>query len=315
MPPFLAWILGVGLLGVVVAAVAVIATRPAARARAERRRRYLLPETDQRVPLAEPSQPPHAGPPEVELALAGPDAHVPRRSGLSVAATAEAVDADRAAAGGLPIPQRTPAGRITGRLVRTLEGEAILTTPPFVLRSGVFTPRQARFASALMRRLPAWAVLCPKVRLDTLLTPTPPDGRDPDDWRAWRRRTRLRCVDLLICDRRIAGWKPVLAIVLAHRSAADADAPASPPRSATTVGGGEDRMIDEILHAAGLPMLRVEGDLVTDWAVIAPYVEQMILPSVGEDASEDSGDRLLGVDPDAAVRLLREDADKGWLLE
>jgi hypothetical protein len=198
---------------------------------------------------------------------------------------------------------------VTGRLVNTPDGEMILTTPPFALRGPLFPGRSGRFVNMLMRRVPAWVAVCPKVRLDALLTPTRPDGRDPADWREWRRRVRVRSVDLVLCDRR--DWRPVVAVVFDPRPAVDARA----------IAGGQDRIIDEVLAGVGLPLLRLSGVFEKDWPVIKPYVDELILPSVDErrviEASYAQG-RVEGAGGDeegGAVNLLRMDDSRGGILE
>lgn len=114
-----------------------------------------------------------------------------------------------------------------GRLVHTPDGEMILTRPPFALKGNVFSSRVGGYVNGLSRRLPAWVVACPRIRMDSLVTPTPPDGRDPTDWSTWRRRVRMRSIDILLCDRR--DWKPLLAIML--------ERPAQLTRRGVAVGG------------------------------------------------------------------------------
>lgn len=195
-----------------------------------------------------------------------------------------------------------------GRVVRTPDGEAILTNPPFKLRGAVFSKRHGKYTASMMRRLPPWLVLMPRVRLDTLVTPTSPDGRDPADWRTWRRRVRMRSVDLILCDRRT--WTPILAILFDRSSSV---------ARASMIGGGRDNIVDEVLMTIGLPFIRATGNLKEDWHVIRPYVEQAMLPSVGElDLDEAVAEDPLGGtawDASAAVTLLKIDDEKGWLLE
>jgi hypothetical protein len=191
-----------------------------------------------------------------------------------------------------------------GRFVNTPDGEMLLTEPPFKLRDTVFSRRNGRYAQALLRRLPPWLMICPRVRLDSILTPTSPDGRDPNDWREWRRRVRVRCIDILVCDRRT--WSPVLAIMI------DREATSTP--SATTIGGGRDRIVDEVLNAVGLPLVRGSGVFKEDWPIIRPHVEQAMLPAPAE-----SGEQPVEIgnawDASAAVALLRMDDEEGWVLE
>lgn len=146
-------------------------------------------------------------------------------------------------------------------MVLTPDGEMIITTPPFRLRETILSPREAAYAAAISRRLPRGLVLCPKVRLESLLTPTPPDGRDPEDWRTWRRRVRMRAVDFVICDTSGGRWRPLIAVEVDR-----------PPMAIRKIGGGVDRIIDEVLTAAGLPFVRCTGEPDADWPMIEPYL-------------------------------------------
>ena len=281
-----AWILGIIGVAVFAAAIYAIATSgPKARAREERRRRFYLEETGERIDLAgEPEGTPSL-PPIGEVA---PSHEMPSRGAEAAPAVVETQD---------PRPSR----KALGRLVMTPDGEAILTTPPFELREAIFTHKSGRYVSALYRRVPPWVVVCPKVRLDALLTPTAPDGRDAEDWRTWRNRVRVRSVDFVLCDRRT--WKPLLAVVI---DGAHSDA--------HKVGGGKDRIIDEVLGAVGLPFVRGTGRFVDDWPMIRPHVEHAILPAPDETETvqPDEGGRAR---PNGAVAMLRMDEHKGWLLE
>ena len=191
----------------------------------------------------------------------------------------------------------------SGRMVSTPDGEMILTTPPFALRNAIFSNRSGRFVNMLARRAPAWVMVCPRVRLDALLTPTKPDGRDPADWREWRKRVRVRSVDLVLCDRRT--WRPLVAILFDKTRNIDA----------RKVAGGQDRMIDEVLGAAGLPLLRLSGEFERDWPLVKPYVEESILPHMTDEQVLDASMRTERVSGEGAVTLLRMDQEKGWVLE
>lgn len=281
-----AWILGIIGVAVFAAAIYAIATSgPKARAREERRRRFHLRETGERIELA-------GAPPEAAALPA-----IEEAAPISVSAPMRAEAEPAIVETQEPRPTRQP----LGRLVMTPEGEAILTTPPFELRESLFTNRSGRYVSALYRRVPPWVVVCPKVRLDALLTPTPPDGRDAEDWRTWRNRVRMRSVDFVLCDRRT--WKPLLAMVIdtAHNDA-------------HKLGGGKDRIVDEVLGAVGLPFVRGTGRFVDDWPMIRPYIEHAILPAPQESeaAPLDEAGRAR---PNGAVAMLRMDEHKGWLLE
>jgi hypothetical protein len=163
-----------------------------------------------------------------------------------------------------------------------------------------------RFVNGLSRRLPAWVIVCPRVRLDTLIVPTKPkiagEG-DAADWRDWRRRVRVRALDLVLCDRRT--WRPLVAVLFDLRKIVDARA----------IAGGQDRMIDEVLNHVGLPLLHLTGDIVADWPLIQPYVEESILHHLTDEELLDASNRARPIDGDGAVTLLRMDQEKGWVLE
>lgn len=287
-----------------VVAVVVLAIRATARATRERkaaqerRRRYVVDQSGPRLPMAATKAP--AAPTSTEISDAFVFTRTSDGSGSTILPS-PAVGASAAPAEAQP--PASPGRGVTGRIVNTPDGEMILTTPPFALKSQMVTRRLGRYLNALSRRLPAWVIVCPKVRLDTLLTPTRPDGRDPRDWREWRRRVRVRAIDLVLCDRRT--WRPLGALMFDHPH----------PSQATTVAGGVDRMIEEVLRNAGLPALRLSGDFEADWPLIAPLVDEAILRGVSDEELIDAGERVNRVDPPAAVSLLRMDEDKGWVLE
>ena len=291
------WILGIVVAAIFVAMVVALGTSgPAARARRERRQRYQLDESATRIPLAPVYTPPAVPPPTEELApVSYPRGEIPPA----------------------PAPDTQPAKPPLGRMVMTPDGEMILTQPPFALREAIFTRKAGRYVAAMYRRLPPWVVVCPRVRLDSLLTPTKPDGRDAADWRTWRHRVRMRSLDFVLCDRRT--WKPLLAVIIDGAPGAANDpvqrlgsAPGGAPGEAMKIGGGKDRIVDEVLGAVGLPLIRGTGRFSEDWAMIRPYVENAILPSPSEADLTDEARRAR---PNAAVSLLRMDDQKGWLLE
>jgi hypothetical protein len=280
------------------------------RRRESRRKRFEIQDSSERVPLVTEEEHARRRQNREDTAIfLGPELVVPD----STRGVPDSSDDPR---GGIePDPDvstllNDPSGEKTGslgRLVNTPDGEAILTNPPFKLRGAVFSKRHGKYTASMMRRLPPWLVLMPRVRLDTLVTPTSPDGRDPDDWRTWRRRVRMRSVDLILCDRRT--WTPILAILFDR---------ASNNVRATTIGGGRDNIVDEVLMAIGLPFIHATGNLKEDWHVVRPYVEQAMLPSAGDlDMDESADDPLGGTawDASAAVTLLKMDDEKGWLLE
>jgi hypothetical protein len=295
------WILGILLAAIVVAAIIALSTGGAgARARKERRERYKLEETDGRIDLASPRSPAPPPPAPVEIAPVSRPHDSQLRPDLPpdlapLPAVAETQDA------------RPPAAPI-GRMVMTPDGEMILTTPPFELREAIFTKRAGRYVASLYRRLPPWVVICPKVRLDSLLIPTRPDGRDAEDWRTWRQRVRTRTVDFVLCDRRT--WKPLLAVIV--EGAPGSSTEQGPAPESMKLGGGKDRIIDEVLGAVGLPLIRGTGRFIDDWGMIRPYIENAILPAPSEDQLADEARRAR---PSSAVSLLRMDDTKGWLLE
>lgn len=245
-----------------------------AREREARRRRYVLNESGDRLPMA-PGEVVPAAPKVIPDDYTIPPVSVPY----------------------MPKPPG-----VSGRMVSTPDGDMILTNPPFALRDTVFSPRTGRFVNAVTRRLPPWIIVCPKVRLDAILTPTKPDGRDPRDWREWRKRVRMRSVDLVLCDRR--NWRPLLAIVFDPRLV-----------DARLVGGGQDKILDEVFAGIGLPFMRLTGDFEKDWPRIQSHVESMIIPHMSDESLLDAADRTTRVDADSAVTLLKMDGEKGWLLE
>lgn len=265
----------------VVAVVAALRRREAEEQR-RRQRRFELPETGQRVPLVDGSAQDRAGgrTPEERLELA---AFLGRVSTDDSDGTVADVDAPPA------------------RFVTTPDGDMLLTQPPFQLRPSLFTDRAARYATAIARRLPPWVVISPRVRLDTLLSPTAPDGRDADDWRTWRRRVRLRSVDLLLVDRRT--WAPLVAIVFQR----EADA----RRLGRGGHGARDMMVDEVLRHVGLPVVVATGRMAEDWPMVRPWIEQALIE--GPDERKQNGAhtpaRRPGWDASAAVALLGLDED------
>lgn len=278
--------------------IIVFVSRREDQKREERQRRFELQETAERVPLVEASERPSTRIPidETAIFLSREPEQVKRLSDTGI-------DPDPPA----PVIRATEPSERTGRmgrLVSTPDGESILTTPPFALRSTLFTKKHGRYAASLMKRIPPWLVISPRVRLDTLLTPTAPDGRDAEDWRNWRRRVRLRSVDLVLCDRRT--WQPMLAILFERH---DGEV------RVTEIAGGRDRIVDEVLASVGLPFIRATGRFKDDWHVIRPYVEQAMLPSSLADETEDDSLGGTGWDSSAVVNLLRADDEKGWMLE
>lgn len=283
----------------------------------EHRRRYRLPAAGPRVPLQSPASP--GANPSAPSATSGATGGKSASLNALLRAIHEDEQArlaeapDPAAAPAEPIRYRPgpefvhrppdPNGTI-GRVVRTIEGEEIiLTAPPFQARRSIFSDRQGRYVLALSRRLPPWIVVCPRVRLDALVKPTPPEGRDPADWRQWRRRVRWRAIDVLLCDAR--SWRPVLALDIGKPSEAlDIRKP----------GGGNDLMLEEVFFTVGIPFLRGSGDIHADWPMIRPHVEEAILvtrdPCVEGDGPSDHADGSVPNGP-AIVGLL----DEGLLVD
>lgn len=304
------------------------------RARLTQRRREQLTDTPERIALAKPSDSSPVPAPlggsgaplstdplvstitgtlsispvgqRFELADPGAGASIRLIAPPTLAGSQLGVPEGGGGGGGGPFPG--------ARFVKTPDGEAMMTAPPFKAKPALFNRRQATYARALLGRLPPWVVLCPKTRMDALVSPTPPDGRDPQDWRTWRTRVRWRAVDLLLCDRRT--WRPVLAVIFDHpHASADASPSSSPSRR---VGGGRDRIIDEVLHAVGIPFVRATGDFLADWAAIEPYVSEAILRSglvdeaFDKELAELEEMRRLG---DSAVNLMAIDGDDGFALQ
>ena len=291
------WWIALIAVAIVLAVAAVVARKRSIvqRERWDRQSRYRIEDTDERIPLAEPrdSSASAAEIPKVTLVTE------PRRAPTLLESLRASEQPNKPASA----PSTSPAPPVLGRIVDTPDGEIVLTTPPFTLRDAVLMPRAGRFFNRLSRRVPAWVVCCPKVRLEALLTPTAPDNRDPTDWAAWRRRVRWRSLDIVLIDRRT--WRPLLAIVFRL--------PSNRP-VARALGGNQDRMLDEVLTTVGLPLVRVNGTFEQDWPLIQPYVEQAILQSADEEAMPDVQASAEPISPEAAVNLLRLDEDKGWLL-
>jgi hypothetical protein len=244
--------------------IAVLINQNAAKDRAERRRRYNIPDTTERIALAPPpaERTPDLGP--EEMIAFGAESQRSTESGTPIFEDSLATQALRGEQLGTEEPPSLDVAPIVeGRMVNTPDGEMIVTTPPFELRQTLLGRRETAYARAIGRKLPQGVVLCPKVRLESLLTPTAPDGRDVEDWRTWRKRVRLRAVDFVVCDTRHGEWRPVIAINVDR-----------PEMAVRKVGGGVDRMIDEVLGAAGLPFVRCSGDPESDWGMIAPYVRE-----------------------------------------
>lgn len=285
-----------GLMVVISVIVIVISRREEAR-REQRRQRFELMDTGQRVPFAEERLEPPLQAPKPIAEIAGfISTEAPAAPPEAVQETREerALDVITQGEENLTAP--------TGRFVKSADGEMLLTAPPFRRREAIFSKRHGRYALALTRRLPPWLAVCPKVRLDTLVSPTSPDGRDADDWREWRRRVRVRAIDLVLIDRRT--WEPLLAIMLERDH----------PATATTVGGGKDRIVDEVLAAVDLPLIRGKGNFKDDWPAIRPYVEQAMLPTT-EDGDREPVMGGAAWDASAVVKLLSMDDERGGLLD
>lgn len=145
------------------------------------------------------------------------------------------------------------------RRVMTPNGPMELTAPPFKLRNSIMSWRERAYARAITARMPSGYVLCPQLRLDSLLVPVKPGERAADDWRTWRQRVRVRAVDFVVC--RLPDWAPVLAIEvdLAGKGA---------------LTDTNDKMTLETLAEVGLPLVRCSGSPEKDWPTIEPYVPE-----------------------------------------
>jgi hypothetical protein len=277
----------------VVSVIIVIVTRRDESIREKQRERFELRDTGERVPLVDSTAPPPPAPKPIGEIATFISSDAPETTTVGETREDKALTA---------ITEGENLEPPSGRFVKTPDGESLLTSPPFRRRESIFSKRHGRYALWLTRRLPPWLVVCPKVRLDTLVLPTSPDGRDPDDWREWRRRVRMRAIDLVLIDRRT--WEPLLAIMLERDH----------PTPATTIAGGKDRIIDEVLAAVDLPLIRGTGSFKDDWPAIRPYVEQAMLPTT-EDADREPVMGGATWDASAVVKLLSFDDERGGLLE
>lgn len=145
------------------------------------------------------------------------------------------------------------------RRVMTPNGPMDLTPPPFKLRGSIMSWRERAYARAITARMPSGYVLCPQLRLDTLLVPVKPGDRAADDWRTWRQRVRVRAIDFVVC--RLPDWAPILAI--------EVDLGGTNATKDT-----KDKMTVETLAEVGLPLVRCSGSPEKDWPMIEPYVPE-----------------------------------------
>ena len=244
-------------------ALTVVINRRSAKQRAERLRRYAIPDSTQRIPLAPPPPPRSPEPVPDEMVAFSAESTGTSEAGTPIFDESLATETLRGAVLTDEEPSLDVPPAVEGRMVMTPAGEMIVTTPPFRRRESLLGRRETAYAKAIGRKLPRGVVLCPKVRLESLLVPTPPDGRDPEDWRTWRKRVRMRAVDFVVCDTRSGEWRPIIAIEVDR-----------PSLAVHKIGGGVDRMIDEVLAAAGLPFIRCSGDPESDWGMIEPYVRE-----------------------------------------
>lgn len=276
-----------GLISAACAAVMLRTHRHREAERAQRRRRFRLEETPDRIPLR------------------ADDPHAPARQSTFTDRLR-----DLEALTQPPPNTPPPAG---ARLVRTIDGDATITDPPFELRASMLSLRTGRFINRLTRRLPPWIVACPRVRLDSLVLATNPAGKDLDDWRAWRTRARFRAIDVVLCDRR--SWRPILAIVMERRHkpvilATHTDGVARSADAAQALGGrGGDRILEEILYQARLPLVFASGDFSSDWPLIAPYVDEAILPTRDQCVTGDESPSDVATTPRPGARSNRPEAD------
>ncbi len=154
------------------------------------------------------------------------------------------------------------------RVVMTPDGPMLLTRAPFKLKRSVMTHRERQFARALAVKLPSGYVACPQVRLDGLVSPVNPRGWDARDWATWRRRVRMRAVDIVVC--RLPEWTPVVALEI---TGADHDA-----RTAS-----RDGIVAEVCAEIGLPVVRCSRTPSEDWKLIEPYVRGEVRADAGPD--------------------------------
>lgn len=237
--------------------------------RSQVRRRYALKETTERMALIDTGE-------EV---------------GLRSQTLRERLVAQDAAERASSEPDIASGPLVPARMVRTIDGDMLLTEPPFELRASIMSSRSGKYVNRLTRRLPPWIVVCPRVRMDSLVHATNPVGRDAEDWRDWRKRARLRAIDIVLCDRRT--WRPVLAIVFEKKRKSISDMTRIGTSERADGGRGGDRIIEEIFYHIGLPLVFASGELSKDWPIITPYVDEAILRTrdqcvMGDDAHDEA---------------------------
>lgn len=241
------WILAVGSLVAAVWAVAS-AMRAGRRTNARPTSGPILIEEmgTARVPMREPEP---ARPVASDVGLGGDD------SGWWQ------VDASKQANDGAEGKDANEGSTPGARLVMTPDGPMLLTRAPFRLKRSVMSHRERQFARALAVKLPSGYVACPQVRLDGLVTPMNPRGWDARDWATWRRRVRMRAVDIVIC--RLPEWTPVVALDI---TPTEHDARSAP----------RDGIAAEVCAEVGLPVVRCSRSPSEDWKLIEPYVRDEV---------------------------------------
>lgn len=280
------WVLASIFLLIALASAWVLHRTQKARSRAqdEARKRYQLSDTGERIAFldGDPNRP--RGPRLKDLL---------RDEGRE--ATAQRIVSD---------PSASTLVGADARLVQGVDGDMLLTSPPFALRLSVLGARLGRYVNRLSRRLPPWVVVCPRVRLDSIVVATNPLGRDALDWRRWRKRARMRSVDILICDRR--DWRPIVAIVLRREHTSLLERLKLP--SGGPGGSGGDRLTDEILNHVGLPIVYATGTLSNDWRKIAPYIDEAILRTRDPCVEGDPWDGSHGTSPSVTAASATPDS-------
>ena len=145
--------------------------------------------------------------------------------------------------------------------------------PPFKKKDWLLTKGEKAFYDALRQAVGSAVVICPKVRLADLVWI--PKGEK--DRRTWLNRVDRKHIDFVLC--RAGTLSPVLAIELD-------DASHNSERAKK-----RDQVKDDVLKAAGLPMLRVKAAGSYDPAKIRADVQGAVVSAGGGNDDEGHASR------------------------